>query len=111
MLVELARYPAEDAQDLYRGARSVDWSDWLTSAGSASVASAVITADSGVTLEGSPQIASGVVTQVISGGEAGFGGGGIHGKRALEGTFLGGCIFTGRVAAASILTGRGADER
>lgn len=30
VLVELARYPAEDAQDLYRGARSVDWSDWLT---------------------------------------------------------------------------------
>lgn len=30
-------------------------------------------------------------------GEAsGFGGGGIHGYRALEGTFLGGCLFTGR---------------
>jgi len=29
---------------------------------------------------------------------AGFGGGGIHGYRALEGTFLGGCIFSGRVA-------------
>lgn len=26
---------------------------------------------------------------------AGFGGGGMHGYRALEGTFLGGCIFTG----------------
>ena len=33
---------------------------------------------------------------------AGFGGGGVHGLRALEGTFLGGCIFSGRVAAASI---------
>jgi hypothetical protein len=33
---------------------------------------------------------------------AGFGGGGMHGKRSLEGTFLGGCVFTGRVAAASI---------
>jgi predicted oxidoreductase len=33
---------------------------------------------------------------------AGFGGGGLHGKRALEGTFLGGCVFTGRVAAATI---------
>lgn len=30
---------------------------------------------------------------------AGFGGGGIHGKRSLEGTFLGGCILTGRMAA------------
>ncbi len=29
---------------------------------------------------------------------AGFGGGGIHGYRALEGTFLGGCLFSGRVA-------------
>ncbi|MEM9987491.1 MAG: FAD-binding protein, partial [Bacteroidota bacterium] len=29
---------------------------------------------------------------------AGFGGGGIHGKRALEGTFLGNCIFNARVA-------------
>ena len=26
---------------------------------------------------------------------AGFGGGGMHGYRALEGTFLGGCIFSG----------------
>ncbi|MCL2516192.1 MAG: FAD-binding dehydrogenase [Microbacteriaceae bacterium] len=29
---------------------------------------------------------------------AGFGGGGMHGYRALEGTFLGGCLFSGRVA-------------
>ncbi len=29
---------------------------------------------------------------------AGFGGGGVHGYAALEGTFLGGCIFSGRVA-------------
>ncbi|SDP51223.1 hypothetical protein SAMN04489867_2716 [Pedococcus dokdonensis] len=29
---------------------------------------------------------------------AGFGGGGVHGYRALEGTFLGGCIFSGRTA-------------
>ena len=29
---------------------------------------------------------------------SGFGGGGIHGYRSLEGTFLGGCLFTGRVA-------------
>ena len=29
---------------------------------------------------------------------AGFGGGGMHGYRALEGTFLGGCVFSGRIA-------------
>jgi len=34
---------------------------------------------------------------------AGFGGGGMHGKRSLEGTFLGGCVITARVAAQSIL--------
>ncbi|MGA7810158.1 MAG: FAD-binding dehydrogenase [Bradyrhizobium sp.] len=33
---------------------------------------------------------------------AGFGGGGVHGRRALEGTFLGGCILSARIAAASI---------
>lgn len=33
---------------------------------------------------------------------AGFGGGGVHGLRALEGTFLGGCILSGRIAAAAI---------
>ncbi|MEL7131163.1 MAG: FAD-binding dehydrogenase [Pseudomonadota bacterium] len=32
---------------------------------------------------------------------AGFGGGGYHGYNALEGTFLGGCIFSGRVAGRS----------
>lgn len=35
---------------------------------------------------------------------AGFGGGGIHGQGSLEGTFLGACILTGRVAAAHIAT-------
>lgn len=34
---------------------------------------------------------------------AGFGGGGMHGKRSLEGTFLGGCLITARVAANAIL--------
>jgi predicted oxidoreductase len=29
---------------------------------------------------------------------AGFGGGGMHGYRSLEGTFLGGCLYSGRVA-------------
>ncbi len=33
---------------------------------------------------------------------AGFGGGGMHGKRSLEGTFLGGCVFTGRLAGQAI---------
>lgn len=33
---------------------------------------------------------------------AGFGGGGIHGKRALEGTFLGTCIYSARLAAKTI---------
>ncbi len=32
---------------------------------------------------------------------AGFGGGGVHGYRSLEGTFLGGCIFSGRAAGRS----------
>jgi len=36
---------------------------------------------------------------VYAAGEvAGFGGGGVHGYRALEGTFLGGCLFSGRIA-------------
>jgi uncharacterized protein len=36
---------------------------------------------------------------LYSAGEvAGFGGGGMHGYRALEGTFLGGCLFSGRTA-------------
>lgn len=33
-----------------------------------------------------------------AGEAAGFGGGGLHGYRALEGTFLGGCLFSGRIA-------------
>ena len=32
---------------------------------------------------------------------AGFGGGGVHGYRALEGTFVGGCLFSGRTAGRS----------
>ena len=34
---------------------------------------------------------------------AGFGGGGSHGKGALEGTFLGGCVLTARIAAKTIV--------
>jgi predicted oxidoreductase len=33
---------------------------------------------------------------------AGFGGGGMHGKGSLEGTFLGGCVLSGRLAGRSI---------
>ncbi|KQR92987.1 MAG: FAD-binding dehydrogenase [Microbacterium ginsengisoli] len=33
-----------------------------------------------------------------AGEAAGFGGGGVHGYRALEGTFVGGCLFSGRAA-------------
>ncbi|WP_291049125.1 FAD-binding dehydrogenase [Herbiconiux sp.] len=39
------------------------------------------------------------VAGLYAAGEAsGFGGGGVHGYRALEGTFLGGCLFSGRAA-------------
>jgi predicted oxidoreductase len=44
-----------------------------------------------------------VIPGLYAAGEAaGFGGGGMHGKRSLEGTFLGGCVFSGRIAARSI---------
>lgn len=33
---------------------------------------------------------------------AGFGGGGVHGYRSLEGTFLGGCLFSGRQVAQTL---------
>jgi uncharacterized protein len=33
---------------------------------------------------------------------SGFGGGGIHGYRSLEGTFLGGCLFSGRVVGRAV---------
>jgi predicted oxidoreductase len=33
---------------------------------------------------------------------AGFGGGGVHGYNSLEGTFLGGCIFSGRAAGRAL---------
>ncbi len=39
------------------------------------------------------------VAGLFAAGEvAGFGGGGMHGHRSLEGTFLGGCLFSGRIA-------------
>ncbi|WP_417562686.1 FAD-binding dehydrogenase [Microbacterium sp.] len=40
-----------------------------------------------------------VIPGLYAAGEAaGFGGGGVHGYRALEGTFVGGCLFSGRAA-------------
>jgi predicted oxidoreductase len=40
---------------------------------------------------------------VYAAGEvAGFGGGGMHGYNSLEGTFLGGCLFSGRTAGRSV---------
>jgi predicted oxidoreductase len=41
-----------------------------------------------------------------AGEAAGFGGGGVHGYNALEGTFLGGCIFSGRAAGRAIAGAR-----
>jgi predicted oxidoreductase len=38
-----------------------------------------------------------------AGEAAGFGGGGMHGYRSLEGTFLGGCIYSGRQAARGVV--------
>jgi predicted oxidoreductase len=57
----------------------------------------------GHTLKGAGRQAGEPIERLYAVGEAaGFGGGGVHGKRSLEGTFLGGCVFTGRLAAASI---------
>ncbi len=43
-----------------------------------------------------------VLSGLYAAGEAaGFGGGGYHGYNSLEGTFLGGCIFSGRAAGKS----------
>jgi uncharacterized protein len=42
---------------------------------------------------------------VYAAGEiAGFGGGGMHGYNSLEGTFLGGCLFSGRQAGRAAAT-------
>jgi predicted oxidoreductase len=45
----------------------------------------------------------GPIPGLYAAGEAsGFGGGGMHGYRSLEGTFLGGCLFSGRVAGRAL---------
>ena len=42
------------------------------------------------------------IPNLLAAGEAaGFGGGGMHGYRSLEGTFLGGCLFSGRRAGTT----------
>ncbi len=46
-----------------------------------------------------------IIGLYCAGEAAGFGGGGAHGKRSLEGTFLPGCILTARAAARSIGSG------
>ncbi len=44
------------------------------------------------------------ITGLYAAGEvSGFGGGGVHGYRALEGTFLGGCLFSGRQAGRAMV--------
>ena len=53
----------------------------------------LMTTDAVLDAEGYP------IDGLFAAGEcAGFGGGGYHGYNALEGTFLGGCIFSGRSA-------------
>jgi predicted oxidoreductase len=42
-----------------------------------------------------------------AGEAAGFGGGGVHGYRSLEGTFLGGCVFSGRAAGRAAVRDAG----
>ncbi|MBI0576955.1 FAD-binding dehydrogenase [Neobacillus cucumis] len=55
-------------------------------------------------LSGRVLTASGIpVPGLYAAGEvSGFGGGGIHGYRSLEGTFVGGCLFTGRQAGRAL---------
>lgn len=55
-------------------------------------------------LEGRVLTPSGdVLGGLFAAGEAsGFGGGGYHGYNALEGTFLGGCLFSGRIAGQNV---------
>jgi predicted oxidoreductase len=58
-------------------------------------------------LEGQVLRADGTrIAGLYAAGEAsGFGGGGMHGYRSLEGTFLGGCIFSGRQAGRAVARG------
>jgi predicted oxidoreductase len=55
-------------------------------------------------LDGRVQRADGTALAGLyaAGEAAGFGGGGVHGYRSLEGTFLGGCLFSGRQAGRAL---------
>ena len=55
-------------------------------------------------LDGQALAASGepIVGLYAAGEVSGFGGGGVHGYRSLEGTFLGGCLFSGRQAGRAV---------
>src|SRR5699024_5442237 len=60
--------------------------------------------DLGGRVQRSPDAGAGALTGLYAAGEAsGFGGGGVHGSNSLEGTFLGGCLFSGRQAGRGIL--------
>jgi uncharacterized protein len=52
---------------------------------------------------GEGQGASAIPGLYAIGEAAGFGGGGLHGKGALEGTFLGGCVLTARILAKTVV--------
>jgi predicted oxidoreductase len=54
------------------------------------------------------QRASPVPGLFAAGEVAGFGGGGMHGYRSLEGSFLGGCLFSGRQAGRAVARETGA---
>jgi uncharacterized protein len=54
------------------------------------------------------QGASPVPGLFAAGEVAGFGGGGMHGYRSLEGSFLGGCLFSGRQAGRAVARETGA---
>ena len=72
---------------------AVDW-------GTSSLRAWLLDADGQVLDAGGEPIAG-----LYAAGEvAGFGGGGYHGYNALEGTFLGGCIFSGRCAGRHAAT-------
>lgn len=63
--------------------------------------------DLGGRVQRGPGGGAGALPGLYAAGEAsGFGGGGMHGHNALEGTFLGGCLFSGRQAAQGILADR-----
>jgi predicted oxidoreductase len=60
-------------------------------------------------LQGRAQNQEGKAVQGLyaAGEVSGFGGGGVHGYRSLEGTFLGGCLFSGRQAARGVMADLG----